>query len=181
MNDQTLTRDSWPMPGKGGDCPAWTCDCCVQSWPSIKTACAGAETVPPRMIEVSGIRYFACSEACVRTLFLIHHQYALREMPAEGRFVHLSYNFGGPSTEYPVVLDLDAATKMAIMDEHRGGDRKENPEDEWIELRWWIADQQKHFGHSLPRRQAKEIIGLWRARPARSLLPGPKPEPATVM
>lgn len=141
----------------------------------------GSDLFAPRMVEVSGIRYFACSEACARALFLIHHQYALREMPAKGRFVHLAYDFGEPSTHQPALLDLDTVTKMAIVeDSFTSPEKKEDPDDEWVELRWWVSDPQKHFGHGLVRRQAKRILDLWQARPARSLVPAPKPEPVAV-
>lgn len=189
MNDQVLTRSSWPSFGQGGDCPAWICDCCVQSWPKMGVMpCQNLPYLPdgsgsfaPRMVEVSGIRYFACSEACARALFLIHHQYALREMPAEGRFVHLAYDYGEPSMHQPVLLDLDAATKMAILeDSWTRQEGKEDPEDQWVELRWWLSDPQKPFCHTVVRRLAKKIMGLWRARPARSLAPTPRPEPTTV-
>lgn len=189
MNDQALTRGSWPPFGKGGECPAWTCDCCVQSWPDMHVmSCQnlrylpdGSDSFAPRMVEVSGIRYFACSEACARALFLIHHQYALREMPAEGRFVHLNYDFGKLSTHQPALLDLDAVTKMAIAENSfTNREIKEDPDDEWVELQWWVSDPSKHFGHGLNRRQAKKIMDLWRARPARSLAPTPKPEPVAV-
>lgn len=189
MNDQALTRGSWPSFGQGGECPAWTCDCCVQHWPKMDVMSHqnlpylpdGSDSFAPRMIGVSGVRYFACSESCARALFVIHHQYALREMPAEGRFVHLSYDFGEPSTHQPVILDLDAATKMAIIeDSFPNRERKENPDDEWVELRWWVSDPQKHFGHGLVRRKANMIMDLWRARPARSLAPTPNPEPVAV-
>lgn len=189
MNDQALTRDAWPTVGQGGDCPAWTCDCCVLSWSKARVmSCQslpylpdGTDSFAPRMVEVSGIRYFACSEACARALFLIHHQYALREMPEEGRFVHLAYDCGTPSTHQPVLLDLDVATKMAIVEIGRSyQQRQEDPDDEWVELRWWVSDPQKHFGHGLVRRQAKKILELWRKRPARSLAAAPKPKPVVV-
>lgn len=190
MNNPVLTRGSWPAFGAGGECPAWICDCCFQSWPKMGVMPSqnlpyipdGSDSFAPRMVEVSGVRYFACSESCARALFIIHHQYALREMPADGRFVHLSYDFGEPSTHQPVLLDLDAATKMAIMEDSGANQEKEeDPEDEWVELRWWVSDPQKPFGHSLIRRQAKKIMDLWRARPAQSLVPAPKPEPVAVV
>lgn len=189
MNDQALTHDSWPEFGKGGDCPGWTCDCCVQHWPKMGAMpCAafvylpnGADTFAPRMVEVSGIRYFACSEACARALFLIHHQYALREMPAEKRFVHLAYDMGMVSAFQPVILDLDTVSRMAISTENlRSDEIGGDPDDQWIELQWWIDDPQKKFGYGMPRRRAKEIMALWRARPARSLMRSPKPEPVAV-
>jgi hypothetical protein len=192
MNDQALTRASWPAFGEGGECPAWTCDCCVQHWPKMGVVSCqnlpylpdGTDSFAPRMVEVCGIRYFACSESCARALFVIHHQYALREMPVEGRFVHLAYDFGTPSTHQPVLLDLDAATKMTMVEDNFGNrERKEgsDPDDEWVELRWWVADPQKPFGHNLIRRQAKKIMELWQARPARSLMSVPQQEPLSVI
>lgn len=177
LNDQALTRASWPALGNEGECPAWTCDCCTHHVPKEMGF------YMPRMVEVSGIRYFACSESCARALFIIHHQYALREMPAEGRFVHLAYDYGEPSKHRPVLLDLDTVSKMAIVENHFGSfprERCEDPDDEWVELHWWVSDPQKNFGYMLVRRQAKKIIDLWRTRPARSLMAAPKLEPVAV-
>lgn len=125
--------------------------------------------------------YFGCKRECSTALFTIHHQYAMRERLAEGRFVHLAYDFGEPSTHQPVLLDLDAATMMAIVEDSRlNRKREEDPDDELVELRWWVSNYQNLFGYVLIRRQAKRIMDLWRARPARSLVPTRTPEQVAV-
>lgn len=57
----------------------YTCDCCAKDfWPSPGVILRAL------LVKVGDVTYFACSSSCGRTLFEIHHRYALAEIESVG-------------------------------------------------------------------------------------------------
>lgn len=161
-NDPKITVASFgPTQGM---CPGWTCDCCQRSYEQDwlkKNAEPGI--LIPSFIEVNGAKYLACSKDCAKILFNIHHQYAMREVPQEKRFVDLSSQFDDLK---PNVLDLDAVVQMGI-EEQRFPQQAPPTECDMVLLVWWTFEiGEKKYSPYMTRYRAKEIVEIWKARPA---------------
>jgi hypothetical protein len=162
-NDPKITVASFgPTQGM---CPRWTCDCCQRSYEQdwLKEN-AEPGILVPSFIEVKAVKYFACSQDCARILSNIHHQYAMREVPQEKRFVDLSTQF---DRVRPNILDLDAVVQMAFEEDGYPNPPSSTPDAGMGWLYWWTSDvAEKKTAPEMPRDRAKEIIDLWKARPS---------------
>lgn len=80
----------------------YVCDCCGSEAVlrgDGHGGCAWDWNWNPRLVRVGGRVYYGCSRECARTLFSIHHQYAMRDTLQETRFVK--------DKESGIILDLD--------------------------------------------------------------------------
>jgi len=83
-----------PTPGDLAHAPKINliCDCCLRAFDCYRAdyfhlrgeiphydRVPAIQTTPPTWVEAGGSKYWACSPECARILFLIHHQYAMRE------------------------------------------------------------------------------------------------------
>lgn len=120
---------------------ATICDCCRNELRNFKA------------LEIGGVKYFVCTPDCARTLFFIHHQYAMREVPQEGRFAKL------PDGGW---LDLDKVSRMVVEYCDVKGFKV---------VRWWLSDPTKYNGFEMPPEEAEAFIAAWKKRPS---LPPPR-------
>lgn len=74
------------------------CDCCMSSYEECVTFFFDAhggwapgepywKRHPRGFVEVAGTVYYGCKDSCAQALFMVHHQYAMREQAEEGRFL----------------------------------------------------------------------------------------------
>lgn len=85
QNDQSIEGWSlsfWSRKNVGFDklpesVKKWSCDCCGKTG---LDSMQNTFSFPHASVVVSGLTYLGCSIDCVRSLFTIHHQYALSEL-----------------------------------------------------------------------------------------------------
>lgn len=185
LNDQSITPEDWKS-GKRVNMD-WICDCCHKPGREVIIAPEGAPLTrpyqiikPPTFVEVSGIRYHACGPECARILFSIHHQYAMRELAPEKRFVNLAGQF---DAKRPYLLDLDTVVEM-ILEEWQPAMGTKDPskgpsENDPMWIVWRTAEDPKlrYSPNTFSRAHGNEILEMWKARPARSLSVVPMARP----
>jgi len=160
-NDPKIKADAFAC--ASGNCPRWTCDCCQRSYEQdwLKEVNEPGIVVPI-FVEVNGVKYFACSKDCARILFNIHHQYAMREVSQEKRFVDLSSQFDHLR---PNMLDLDAVVQMGIEEQPYFTAPLGETGADMVSLAWWTSEVgEKKYSPYMLRHRAKEIIELWKSR-----------------